>query len=148
MPTYYPPVGFHFAVAFELPTTNIGDIQFQEVSGLSVTVNTEDLIEGGENRFVHKLPTRTNYEKITLKRGMLTGSTLITWAKQAIESFRFIPVNLVITLLNEEHIPLTAWYVINAFPTKWSVSDFNAEQSSLVIESLELEYNYFTTISL
>ncbi|MEL6867960.1 MAG: phage tail protein [Bacteroidota bacterium] len=148
MADYYPPVGFHFVVAFELPTVTTGDFQFQEVSGLSVSLETETLVEGGENRFTYELPTRTKYDHLVLKRGMLIGSVLFQWAKEALENFNFIPTNLIITLLNENHIPITAWYVVNAYPVKWSVTDLNAEQSSIVIESLELNYNYFKILKL
>ena len=44
----YPSTGFHFLVVFELfPQTPV-DVRFQEVSGLSVTMNTETITEGGE----------------------------------------------------------------------------------------------------
>jgi len=38
------------------------------------------------------------------------------------------------------------WKVINAWPKKWSVSEFNAEQNSIAVESLELNYSYFETL--
>ena len=46
-------------------------------------------------------------------------------------------------LLNENHEPLKTWSVSQAWPKKWSVSDFKAEESTLVIETLELSYRYF-----
>jgi len=142
----YPPVGFHFLVAFDIFPQTPNDMRFQSVSGLSVSLETEDFKEGGENRFVHKLPTRTKYEDITLSRGMFIGSGLVLWCRQAIEEFKFQPVNVLITLLNDMHIPVSAWYVVNAYPVQWSVSDFKAEESAVVIESIKLKYNYFKTI--
>ena len=70
------------------------------------------------------------------------------WCKNAFENFVFEPVNIIISLLNENHIPIQSWYVVNAIPKKWSVSSFNAEQSSIVIESITLSYQYFNIISL
>jgi T4-like virus tail tube protein gp19 len=62
-PEYYPPVNFHFAVHFgassniDLKKNNFkltGEgISFQSVSGLSVQIQTENIKEGGENRFEH-----------------------------------------------------------------------------------------------
>jgi len=46
-------------------------------------------------------------------------------------------------LLNEEHEPLMTWNVVHAYPLKWAMADFNAEESKLVIETIELAYNYF-----
>ena len=139
----YPPVGFHFSVIFELFPQLPNDFRFQEVDGLSVDVETEEFKEGGENRFVHKLPTRTQYHNIVLKRGMFTGSGILLWCRNAIESFNFQPTNVTIALLNSDHIPVAAWYVVNAYPISWSVSNFNAEESNVVIESIKLQYNYF-----
>ena len=51
-----------------------------------------------------------------------------------------------ISLLNGEHEPLKTWNVVQAWPKKWAVSDFNAEENSLVIETLDLSYRYFKLI--
>ncbi len=140
---YYPPVGFHFSVEFEGLGTDAKDHQFQSVSGLSVDIETEEIAEGGENRFKHKLPVKTKYPNLVLKRGLLIDSKVINWCKDAIENFEFKPVDLIVKLLNEKHEPLQYWKIIHAYPIKWSVEDFNAQESKLVVESFELTYNYF-----
>lgn len=144
----YPPVGFHFSVVFELFPQTPQDFRFQSVSGLSVDIPTETVAEGGELRFKHQLPGVPQYGKLTLKRGLFQGSFIINWCKNAIEKFEFEPKNVLITLLNNLHAPLALWHVYNAYPTKWSISEFNAEQSTLVIETLELTYQYYQTIEL
>lgn len=147
MATYYPPVGFHFKVEFNGITTQDKDYQFQSVSGLSVDIETEEFAEGGENRFKHKFPVRTKFPNLSLKRGLVTDSKLISWCRDAIEDFQFKPIDLTVKLLNEKHNPIMTWNIVHAYPVKWSVSDFNAEENSLVIESIDLAYNYFKTIS-
>lgn len=143
MATYYPPVGFHFRVDFQLPGLTANDVQFQEVDGLSVSVEMEDYAEGGENRFVHKLPVRTAYSDLILKRGLLLDSGVTKWARDAIEKFEFQPANLLVNLLDEEHKPLAVWEVINALPMEWTVDSFNAQDSKVVVETLKLTYQYF-----
>ncbi len=147
MASYYPPVGFHFKVEFDGITNKVNDHQFQSVSGLSVDLETEEIAEGGENRFKHKIPVRTKYPNLVLKRGLLIDSGLIDWCKKAIEDFEIEPINLTVKLLNEKHEPLLTWDVVHAYPVKWTVEDFNAEENKLAIESLELTYNYFKTIT-
>ena len=44
--------------------------RFTEVSGLSVEMGTEEFVEGGENRFIQKYPTRAKYPELVLKRGL------------------------------------------------------------------------------
>ncbi|XZF12940.1 phage tail protein [Chitinophagaceae bacterium MMS25-I14] len=140
---YYPPVGFHFRVEF-LGVGNNNDTRFQAVGGLSVEFQTESYKEGGENRFEHQLPTRAKYPPLTLKRGMLTDSKVISWCLDAFLNNVFMPVQINVTLLNEEHQPLKTWSIYNAWPKKWSVADFNSESSTVQVETLELCYDYFT----
>ena len=78
---------------------------------------------------------------------MFIGSGILMWCKNAFENFVFEPVNIIISLLNENHVPIQSWYVVNAIPKKWSVSNFNAERSEIVIESITLSYQYFNIIS-
>lgn len=148
MASYYPPVGFHFKVEFQdlENKIQINDYQFQSVSGLSVDLETEEIAEGGENRFKHKIPVRTKYPNLVLKRGLLIDSELIEWCRNAIENFEIKPINLTVMLLNEKHEALLTWSVTHAYPVKWVVEDFNAAENKLVIESLELTYNYFQTL--
>lgn len=146
MDFFAPPVGFHFLVVFELFPQTPQDFRFQEVSGLDVEIEMEPVKEGGQNRFTHQLPVRNRYTDITLKRGLFIGSGITLWCKNAIEDFLFVPTNVLISLLSPEHIPLQSWYVVNAVPKKIQVSNFNAQENSVVVESLVLSYNYFTTI--
>lgn len=139
---YYPPVGFHFKVEF-VGIGNDNDIRFQSVSGLNVEYDSESFKEGGENRFEHKLPLRTKYADLSLKRGMLTDSKVIEWCMKAFVNREFQPANVNVTLLNEKHESIKRWEVIDAWPKKWSVSDLNAQENSVVIETLDLAYKYF-----
>lgn len=150
MALLYPPTGFHFSVTFEpsilLDYPGVPDIGFQEVSGLSSEIGTEEYREGGENRFPHRLPNPATYSKISMKRGMLMGSSLLRWYTDSVEQFKFKPYNLIIILLNGDHIPLQAWNVIKAYPVKWDISGFNAMDAQVAVESVEFNYQYFRRI--
>lgn len=143
MGNYYPPLGFHFSVKFN----NLPDeFQFQSVSGLNFDLETEEIAEGGENRFKHKLLARARFQNLVLKRGFLPNSGLLNWCKASVNAFDIKPSDALITLLNEEHQPLASWNVVQAFPIKWAVADFNAEENNIVIETIELSYSYFNTL--
>ncbi|MBN1340825.1 MAG: phage tail protein [Bacteroidales bacterium] len=142
---YYPPVGFHFRVVFSGIGQNDIDSRFQSVAGLNVELETESIKEGGENRYEHVLPVRSKYPVLVLKRGLVKDSELLTkWCNNAFMLLEIQPVDLIVSLLNEEHEPLMTWNVRHAWPRKWSHSDLNAEQSGLAIETFELQYHYFT----
>lgn len=134
------PVVFHFKVEFGVNSED-QDNRFQEVSGLSAEVTVEELKEGGLNQYVHKLPNGAKYGNLVLKRGFINDSTISEWCRQAIEDFTFETKDVAVTLLNEEHEPIADWQFLRAWPVKWSISDFKAQENALVVESLELSYS-------
>jgi phage tail-like protein len=144
----YPFVGFHFLVVFEIFPQVPNDFRFQEVTGLTVDVNLDTYNEGGENRFVHRLPGRTRYSDLVLKRGLTLVSGVTAWCVDAIENFNYQPTNMLISLLNEDHAPVSSWYVANAIPIKYDITGLNAEQNQIVIESMTLRYEYYKTLNL
>lgn len=136
------PVVFHFKVEFD----EIGsgdDVRFQEVNGLSAEINVEELREGGQNLFSHRLPNGAKYGNLVLKRGMLNDSEVAEWCRDAIENFEFSPKDATVYLLNEEHQSLAAWHFLQTYPVKWSIADLKAQDNALVIETLELAYRRF-----
>jgi phage tail-like protein len=148
MADYYPPWGFYYRVEFDITSKDIGknknDARFQSVSGLSVEYDYETFKEGGENRFEHKLPVRTKYADMVLKRGMLTGSEVIKWFLMAFRDREFKPADVNVILMSEKGEPLRTWKISHAIPKKWLVSDLNANDNAIVVETMELSYRYFT----
>lgn len=157
----YPAVGFHFKVEFMgLKGATENDTRFQQVSGLNAEIGTEELKEGGENRFAHRLPQPAKYQNLVLKRGLLTNTALIGWFRDAIENFIFQPLDVNVTLLNTETVdnsdkqsnespdqkimPLMTWNFIKAYPIKWSVSNLDASKNEVVVDTVELAYQRFT----
>ncbi len=141
----YQTVGFHFRVS--IPDGEGVDARFQSVAGLEVQFDTENIKEGGENRFEHVLPVRKKYPDLVLKRGLVSPSGLSELTKWFNETFgETISIktkNLDIELLNENHEPIMKWRVIHAWPKNWKIGELNAEKSEVLIETLELNYNRF-----
>lgn len=141
---FYQTVNFHFKVEFVTESQSL-DISFQSVTGLDSTLETETIKEGGENRFEHVVPVRRKYGPLTLKRGLLTpGESGITkWLKRVFDDEVVTPIPTVhIKLLNEEHQPLMQWTINNVWPRSWKIGELNAERGEVLIETLELNYNY------
>jgi phage tail-like protein len=136
------PVVFHFKVEFGAGSAD-QDNRFQEVTGLSAEVTTEELREGGLNEYAHRLPTGAKYGNLTLKRGFINDSEVSKWCRKAVENFEFEPKDVAVTLLNEEHDPLATWNFTKAYPVKWLLADFKAQENALAIETLELAYAMF-----
>ena len=142
---YYPPVGFLFRVEFlGLDGVTDNDVRFQSVSGISADIGTEDLREGGENRYVQKLPQSAKYPNLILKRGLLTDSGLIKWFEDAVQNFDFKPITIQVSLLNERIEPLVNWKFVNAYPVKWEISSLDSVRNEVVVDTIEIAYQFYT----
>lgn len=143
--TEKPPVGFHFAVVFFIGGTipNSIDMRFKKVSGISSVIETITYKEGGENLFTHRLPNRVSYNNLTLERGLMVGSPLNIEFNVAMSNLRFNPGNVLVALLNDDGLPVSAWFFLKTYPVKWSISDLDAGNNSIVVETMELAYTRF-----
>jgi phage tail-like protein len=146
-PPDYPPAGFSFSVNLDGAASTSTDSRFKEASGLAVEMAVEEIPEGGENRFRHRAPSGSKYNNLVLKRGLVTASQpFFLWCQQTIQNnlaSPIVPKTVEVFLLDPKGNPLKKWNLVNAWPVKWSVSDFNSQESAVVIESLELSYQYF-----
>ncbi|MCI5221335.1 MAG: phage tail protein [Candidatus Electrothrix sp. AR4] len=143
----YPPVAFYFAVYIDGIKRNSGDNSFQEVSGLTAELETEDVEEGGENRFVHHLPKQIKHPKLVLKRGIAEKkSSLVSWCMEVLESdfnISFSTKDIRVYLLGRKggKDALRGWSLNNALPVSWETEPFNSTKNEVAIEKIELSYN-------
>ena len=141
---------FYFAVSFGNGTT-IDDSAFSEVSGIGPEIDTETLVEGGENRFVHQLPKQVKQGQLELKRGVANlNSPLAKWCKKTLEGEFAIIIELqtvIVKLIGADGVALRAWQFNDAYPVKWSVDPFSSTKNEAAIEKICLAYSYFQRIT-
>jgi phage tail-like protein len=112
--------------------------RFSECSGLEVTVKYDEIKEGGQNGFVHRLPTRVEYGNLVLRRGSTTDTEFFDWCAGALRGRiqrRLVTVTLV-ALDTQEAV--FAWTFVDAYPVKWSGPSLKAGDNSVAIETLDL----------
>lgn len=132
---------------FEVDGLELG--WFHEVNGLEVTVETEEVVEGGQNGYVHKLPGRMTWPNITLKRGVTRSDNLLKWLqKSSGEQFaangnKLDRTTAAITLLDGDGTRLRSWDFDQAYPVKWSGPTFAAESAEAANEELEITHHGF-----
>lgn len=138
-----PPVGYRFMVVFFVGGTdpNPLDIRFKKVSGLTATIETEEVREGGENLYSHKLPKRISPGTLKLERGMVIDSPLNLEFNDAMNLLELKPGNVLVILLSEDMIPLAGWHFFNAYPVKWAVSDLDGTSKDVAVDTMELAYS-------
>ena len=152
--TYYPPPAFSFAVAV-LPSSGAPSSQqaavdgaFEQVSGLDARVEVEEVVEGGVNSYVHRLPGVTKSSNLVLRRGYVTqNSNLAQWALQTVGSTLGDPIQpqgLTVSLLGPNQQPMAVWTFQNAWPIRWEVGPFDASRNEVLTETLEIAYTTVT----
>lgn len=146
----YPVVGFHFNVSFiGLPKTKQLIVGFQSVDGLNVKSENKFLKEGGENRFIHQLPSQNIYKPLILKKGIIKeeDSELLNWCQDAFQNNIKQPISGIdIDVLDEQHKVLLRWHLFHVWPLRWEIGKLNAEKGEILIETLVLKYNYFQLV--
>jgi phage tail-like protein len=154
---YYPPGAFYFEVSVLGPGETKSsrpaiDGAFQEVSGLERELEFEEVREGGENRFAHRLPKRGRHPNLVLKRGLVTiQSALAEWAEETLRSMFSRPITpkvVTVTLLSmpagegQAGQPLVWWTLYNAYPVKWTTAPLNSTEGAIAVETFELSYTW------
>ncbi|WP_027666488.1 phage tail protein [Rhizobium leguminosarum] len=128
--------GFRFLL--ELNSIPVGG--FSECSGLDLELEVEEYAEGGENRFVHKLPGRRKQSDLVLKRG-LSGIELWKWFNdQKAGAVRTTSIGLSVQAYDPAQRPMT-FEIHDAFPIRWQGPQLDAAQSIIATETLTLAHH-------
>lgn len=141
----YPPVAFAFRLQMLGLSSQADEAGFQDVSGLGMEMETESYHEGGQNQYKHTLPTGAKGGTLVLKRGLVTvEKPLYQWCERILQGGLSSPIspatfNLQLLTPGAGGV-LKSWTIHRAWPTKWSLSALNANDSQVVLESLELAY--------
>jgi phage tail-like protein len=142
----FPAVGFYYEVS--IGGSSGASAAFQEVSGMEVSVDIETVSEAGLNEYVHRLPKKTQYNNLVLKRGLMSDdSRLQRWLEESMQEglyWSVKPKDVLVTLYDEENNKVMAWNFVKAYPVKWSASGLNSMESAVVIENIELSYAYWS----
>lgn len=146
----YPPPAFYFSVKFP-NLSGSTDTSFQEVSGITQEIGTEEVSEGGDNATVYYLPKASKPQKLTLKRGVVPkDSALIQWCTTVLggtfpsydgEKNPNVTGSVEVNLMNLNGEAIRSWSFANAYPVKWQADGFNSTKNDVAIETIELCYS-------
>jgi phage tail-like protein len=122
---------------------------FTEISGLSVQLDVEELAEGGQNAYTHKLLGRMKWPNIVFKRGLTDSDALFTWLLQfsgeglTDKSDKITASTGEITVVNAKGQPFRTWSLMGVKPVKWTGPRLAASSRDLAIEELEVCHSGF-----
>lgn len=132
----WPLVKFSFQVKWD-----DAEYIFQEVTGLSSETQVIEY-RGGNSKVYStvKMPGIQKFGNITLKKGIFKGDKTL-WDKYNLIKMNTIKRStILISLLDESNAVAMSWKLLNAFPTKMTVSDMKADANEIAVETMELAH--------
>ncbi|HUZ78735.1 MAG TPA: phage tail protein [Chloroflexota bacterium] len=128
---------------FWIELQGIVEGSFTECSGLIAETEVQEYAEGGLNDYVHKLPVRTKYSNITLKRGFVGTTALWDWYRKIINGV-IEPADISI-IVSENTVGSPGkergrWNLHQAYPVKWQGPELRADGGAAMVETLELAH--------
>jgi phage tail-like protein len=144
----------HFATfQFHVEIDGKAVATFSECAGLELNVKFDEVREGGQNEFVHRLPGRVEYGNLILKRGYLPAdgaaageglSEFFRWCLSALNrpGSQVQRHDVTVTLLSHgiKSTAIHSWIFRRCYPVKWSGPSFKTGDNAIAIESLELAH--------
>jgi len=117
--------------------------QFDLVSPPSGAIAVVEYREGGEKELhPRRLPGRTEYDNVVLRRGVTGRTELYDWWNDARKG-AVTKRNVVITLLDEQRDAVLVWKLVNAWPVELAWSVLEGLGDEVLHEEVELTYDSF-----
>lgn len=149
--------GYKFAVSVE---QNYFDrVAFQKVTGLKSSVEVVEYREGNMPDRMEKFAGMMTYDAVTLERGISNDDDFNKWMKEVCDVLSGGQGNLppgsgaldigaasyrkdiTITLYNKSGQPAKEYKLLDAFPSEYTVGDFDASSNDVVISSLTIQHH-------
>jgi phage tail-like protein len=118
--------------------TAIAAGQFSQVTGLSAQLEVLAHAEGGRNDYVHQLPVRHSYPKLTLSRGVVRDPGLFFWYQAGMSQSIGARRDGAIILLTPKGVPAVGWIFRGGLACGWKGPELNGTQNAVAVESIDI----------
>jgi phage tail-like protein len=150
--------GFKFTVTMLAPGASFfTQAGFQKVSGLKTSVEVVEYREGNNPDRMEKLIGMLSFDTVTLERGVSNDDDFNNWMKAvAADTLQSADVNgvppgtaldsevrrdILISLHDKKGKVVKTYKLLKAFPSEYTVGDFDATSNDVVISSLVLQHH-------
>lgn len=120
---------------------------FTSCDGLGFEVVVEQREEGGNNGFVHNLPSRVKYQNVTLKRPVNPDSAAVTkWFAEMVTSLgekEGTGTTAAIAALTADGEAVATWNLQDVIPVRWTGPSLSVDSPKFAEETLELAHHGF-----
>jgi phage tail-like protein len=119
---------------------------FQSATGLGASLDVTSYAEGGRNDYVHQLPVRHSWGRITLSRGIAFDASLFAWYEAGLTGSLGARRDGVIMMQNAAGQLTMLWSFTGGIAAGWKGPDFHAEEGRIAIESLEIAHHGLSAV--
>ncbi len=133
-----PAISVFFSVTVD--TLPLGD--WMKMSGLGMTIQTQDRTDAAMTFFHHHLPGAMVYNPITLERPVGPDTALsMNW----FSAYHMVPVPVTaqIVCLTADHEPVMSWELLGVSPSSWKGPSLDAAAPAPGMEQLVIHYQGF-----
>lgn len=125
-------------------TNPLCNAAFADCNGLDMTMEPKTYQSGGDNQRQTHRPGPVTYGRLTLRRGMTDTLHLWEWFAAAVRPGRNMKAQGEITLWDANGTPRLTFVLQDCLPAKISGPTFDARNSQIAIEELQLVYATLT----
>jgi len=147
----YPLTNYRFIVTLNpgdayLPAAQAAQVklfangEFEEAKGLGADLEVTAYPEGGVNYFVHQLPVRHSWTRISLRRGLVRDRGLWDWYRAGLTQSLGARRDGSVILMSPDGKHLLKWAFYGGIAVKWTGPEFNAMQGAVAIEGIEIAH--------
>lgn len=145
---------------FSVKIAGFDRASFQKVTGMKSSVEVVEYREGNMPDRMEKFAGMMTYDAVTLERGISHDDDFRKWMEQTCDVINGSPLDPVaasrlakgdfgdsyrkdvtITLHDKKGMPVKQYTLLGAFPSEYTVGDFDATSNDVVISSLVLQHH-------
>ena len=130
-------------IMFHLEVDNLSAGWWNSFEGLGMETAIEQREEGGNNIWVHQLPTRLKFSNIKLSRPLNEDSNKVAvWFTKFLTKLERSNTATIKAVDGKGKI-IAEWNLRGVVPVRWTGPSFNVESPKMATETLELAHHGF-----
>lgn len=134
----------YITAKFQVIVDRITLAVFTECTLPTLSMTPDEIKEGGQNAYVHRLPTRVTVGTLKLKYGVCRTSDMLIWYVRMMQGHVLESTTDMIVMMHDQiGLPLVAWTFKGVFPIRWVGPNLRAGESAAAIEEIEFAYSSF-----
>lgn len=132
----------HNDFRFNVIVDDIYLFTFTEFTLPSLTMTPDKITEGGQNTFIHQLPTRVELGTIKLKHAITSEMSLLGWYMDVMNG-KIAKRQVDVELIAPMGYAAIVWNFRDAYPIKWTGPMLKSDATGITIDEIEMVYHSF-----